>query len=121
MNSLLIVILCSIFGVNSEIIDFDILQKLNTCLCDYSLQPICASNFITYANMCAFDCAAAKNPNLMVLYYGNCEQNSCESFWYPDPVCGSDHRTYNSLCILEWVAQRVPRLTLKHMGRCGQN
>lgn len=120
MNFLLIIFLCPIFGINSELLDFDILKNQNNCLCDYTIQPLCASNYITYGNLCSFDCAAAKNSNLMVLYYGKCEQNSCESYWYPKPVCGSDHRTYNNLCTLEWVAQKVKSLKLKHEGRCRQ-
>lgn len=43
------------------------------CICTRVLNPVCASNGVTYANPCIFDCNKSKNQDLYIKFKGNCD------------------------------------------------
>ncbi|GJQ73610.1 hypothetical protein Trydic_g13954 [Trypoxylus dichotomus] len=44
------------------------------CICGRIYQPLCASNGVTYANPCEFDCVLKRKRNLRVIKAGRCEE-----------------------------------------------
>lgn len=55
----------------------------NDCSCTREYSPICASNGITYANACSFNCAKATIPDLEPLYDAECEEEIVEYIVLP--------------------------------------
>ncbi|KAJ3112814.1 hypothetical protein HDU96_004152 [Phlyctochytrium bullatum] len=93
------------------------------CTADYT--PVCASNGVTYSNLCVLEATACKNNlvDLKKVSDGECPtKKECNEFCTFDytPVCGSDGRTYSNACVLESTACKNNLVDLKKVadGEC---
>ncbi|KAJ0402866.1 hypothetical protein P43SY_000480 [Pythium insidiosum] len=99
--------------------------------CPDILNPVCASNDVTYANPCEFLNAKCKlgdaGNDLFIKYGGECVLKPSASCFImcPDvmqPVCGSDEITYKNACEFDVAKCKLDDagkdLFIKHEGVC---
>ncbi|XP_047036843.1 serine protease inhibitor dipetalogastin-like [Helicoverpa armigera] len=43
-----------------------------SCLCSKIYDPVCASNYQSYFNLCFLECKVSKTDNVSVVHQGNC-------------------------------------------------
>ncbi|KAI5641162.1 kazal-type serine protease inhibitor domain-containing protein [Phthorimaea operculella] len=82
---------------------------------------VCASDNVTYENLCEFEHAKIENkPNLAVRYFGECvlivkKDTKCDHW---DPICGNDYLTYKNDCHFQRARKDRPLLKIVHTGEC---
>merc|ERR1719427_285623 len=80
---------------------------------------VCASNGVTYRNICRFKNAQCRRPTLTAKYYGRCRRRCskwCSGKSYP--VCGNDGITYRNLCQLHNARCQNSKIRLYRYGMC---
>ncbi|KAJ0393691.1 hypothetical protein ATCC90586_011101 [Pythium insidiosum] len=103
-------------------------------MCPGVMEPVCASNGITYDNACKFDVAKCKlgdaGKDLFIKHDGYCEakpSTTCDDIVCPDviePVCGSNMITYHNACEFDVAKCKLgdagKDLYIKHDGYCSR-
>lgn len=72
------------------------------CACDYTFNPVCGENGVTYANYCRAACK-----NVKPVHYGQCgaiaydydSRNTCQCDFNTSPTCGTNGITYENSCV----------------------
>lgn len=72
------------------------------CACDYTFNPVCGENGVTYANFCRASCK-----NIKPVHYGQCGaisydydgRNTCQCDFNTSPTCGTNGITYENSCV----------------------
>jgi len=72
------------------------------CACDYTFNPVCGENGVTYANYCRAACK-----NVKPVHYGQCgaisydfdARNTCQCDFNSAPTCGTNGITYENSCV----------------------
>ncbi|XP_047988769.1 uncharacterized protein LOC125228305 [Leguminivora glycinivorella] len=77
---------------------------------------LCASNDVTYLNLCEFQKALDKDPTLKLIENGPCFCDPEESHEW-NPVCASNGQSYANNCELS-KARRLELLFIRHLGLC---
>lgn len=122
LRAILFVAVASQF-VNSASID------PNDCSCTREYLPVCATDNMTYNNVCLFECAKLKYKELEIKSHGECdeaentkaaEEPLCFCTMEFFPLCGSDDKTYSNECMLKCAQRKTNGLELKHSGECGR-
>lgn len=98
------------------------------CICPQNVDPVCATDGVTYTNPCYLACENARRkqlglPLIEELHKGKCKvQVNCPSNIVM-PICGTDKRTYHNVCYLQWASQEnvangKPPINLDYLGVC---
>lgn len=104
------------------------------CFCTREYRPLCASDGVTYGNLCEFNCEFERNAALEISHYGECieepaakieitdgiveEDDDCFCTREFNPVCGSDDKTYGNECLFECEVKKNDVLRLARYGAC---
>lgn len=82
-------------------------KKLRSCPCNFDFDPVCGSDFVTYADRCLLNCAGVSFNN-----EGSCLRK-CGCTKINKPVCGVNRKTYFNDCELK--CEGIAKL---HDGEC---
>ncbi|EQC42563.1 hypothetical protein SDRG_00293, partial [Saprolegnia diclina VS20] len=85
--------------------------------CNKMYEPVCGSNWVTYANKCLLEAAQCRNPSILLAATGDCKCNYACMRSY-DPICASDKRTYSNWCEFSKAVCKQPELTFRSIGVC---
>lgn len=77
-------------------------RPYSVCACDFTFNPVCGENGVTYANYCRANCK-----NVKPVHYGQCgaisydldEKNKCQCDFTFSPICGTNGITYENSCV----------------------
>jgi len=109
-----------------------------SCFCTQNYDPVCASNMVTFSNLCQFQCAQSSQPELTVMFTGICpgidsdvsefdqpapefeeeETERCACAMDYNPICGSNGATYGNLCQFNCARKSDPSLSVASYGEC---
>jgi hypothetical protein len=98
--------------------------KQSTCnvACTMQNVPVCATNGLTYGNLCQLEADACLTKTaIAVAHQGECVDRTCNVACQMknEPVCGTDGLTYGNLCMLESEAcLKKSSVTVAHQGEC---
>ncbi|XP_069671337.1 serine protease inhibitor dipetalogastin-like [Periplaneta americana] len=92
---------------------------------DETVDPLCATNNVTYANPTKFACAASKTKGLLVLHSGECTNSESICKMADDTarmdlpyVCANDGKTYLNLYAFWCTKLKKPDLDVAHFDEC---
>ncbi|OQR87165.1 protease inhibitor Epi11 [Achlya hypogyna] len=85
--------------------------------CNKMYDPVCGSNWVTYANKCLFESAQCRNPGLTLAATGDCKCNYACTRHY-DPICASNKVTYSNWCEFSKAVCKMPDLKVRSIGIC---